>query len=158
MGSTIRFFGLALAPALSLALANSHAASPAQQDPYAEECGSCHIAYPANLMPKQDWNRLLGRLDRHFGVDASLDATTLQQVAKRLGATPGGTLAGSVAAPVPRISTQPWFQKEHREIPAARFRSPAVKSTANCSACHAGAERGVFEGTEESDERGHHDD
>jgi len=33
---------------------------------------------------------------------------------------------------------------EHGEVPSAVWRSPAVKSAANCAACHTGAEKGDF--------------
>jgi mono/diheme cytochrome c family protein len=134
------------------------AASPAVMNPYTEECGSCHIAYPVKLMPRSDWSRVLGQLDRHFGVDASLDAATVQGVAKQLGVTAPVVVARDQSAPLPRISTQPWFKQEHREVSAARFRAPAVKSASNCSACHAGAERGIFEGTGETEKEGHDHD
>ena len=38
------------------------------------ECGSCHVAYPAQLLPATSWQRLMKGLDKHFGTDASVDA------------------------------------------------------------------------------------
>jgi mono/diheme cytochrome c family protein len=46
---------------------------------------------------------------------------------------------------LPRITRSNWFVHEHDEIPAATFKSPAVRSAANCSACHTGADRGDFD-------------
>ena len=37
------------------------------------ECGSCHMAFPPALLSKDDWHILMQGLDKHFGVDASLD-------------------------------------------------------------------------------------
>jgi nitrate/TMAO reductase-like tetraheme cytochrome c subunit len=43
-----------------------------------------------------------------------------------------------------RISDSSWFRKEHREVDTATWKSPAVKSAANCGACHRQAEQGDF--------------
>jgi hypothetical protein len=151
---------LAIAPLLLVAATSrsASAVSAAATNPYAEECGNCHMAYPARLMPPADWSRVLGQLDRHFGVDASLDAATLQAVAKHLGITGPVVAVRDQSASPPRISTQPWFKQDHREVAAARFRAPTVKSASNCSACHVGAERGIFEGTGENEKEGHDHD
>lgn len=111
---------------------------------YAAECGACHAAYPARLLPPAEWAVVLATLDRHFGVDASLDATTRAAVARQLGVDPAA--AGAPAKrPTPRITQQGWFREEHDEMSAQLFRSPAVRSAANCGACHAGADRGRFD-------------
>lgn len=119
-------------------------AEAANADAYAEECGACHTAYPAPLLPRADWAVVLATLDRHFGVDASLDATTRAAVAQQLGVDPAVASASS-AKSAPRITQQGWFREEHDEISAQLFRSQAVRSAANCSACHAGADRGQFD-------------
>ena len=31
------------------------------------ECASCHVAYPARLLPAESWRALMGGLDKHFG-------------------------------------------------------------------------------------------
>ena len=111
---------------------------------YAEECGACHTAYPARLLRPADWAVVLATLDRHFGVDASLDATTRAAVARQLGVDAAVASAATTKA-APRITQQGWFREEHDEISAQLFRSPAVRSAANCSACHAGADRGQFD-------------
>jgi hypothetical protein len=113
-------------------------------DPYATECGGCHVAFPAKFLPRSDWQLVLGDLERHYGVDASLDADTLEAVARHLGVS-GQRPPGKAVATLPRITTQPWFRREHRELPAAAFRSRDVKGAADCSACHLRAERGDFE-------------
>lgn len=116
---------------------------------YEAECGSCHDAYPARLLGATDWGRILDDLDAHYDVDASLDdGATLQAIASTLGvATLGGPTARASRAPatLPRITAKAWFVDEHDEVPAATFRSPKVRSAANCSACHAGAARGDFD-------------
>ena len=112
---------------------------------FAEECGVCHVAYSGNLMQPADWSKVLGSLDRHYGVDASLDPQVLAVVASHLRARPPATKAGDKSQALPRITTSSWFRKEHDEVSAKAWSSPAVKSAANCSACHPGADRGEFD-------------
>jgi hypothetical protein len=35
--------------------------------------------------------------------------------------------------------------REHRKVAADRWGNPSVKSKANCTACHKGAEQGIYE-------------
>jgi mono/diheme cytochrome c family protein len=109
---------------------------------YIEECGSCHVPYPARGLPASSWRALMAGLDRHFGNDASLSLAQTDTLRSWLVAGAGSQPA-EPAAPL-RLSRAPWFVREHREVPASLWRSPAVKSAANCAACHRGAERGVF--------------
>jgi Dihaem cytochrome c. len=129
------------------ALATTHAALAADVPAaggYAAECGSCHVAYPARLLDQRQWGRVLGDLEHHYGVDATLDDdAALHAVARTLGVPAALTVSGKAA--LPRITTQPWFVDEHDEVGPATFRSSKVRSAANCSACHVGAEQGNFD-------------
>ncbi len=107
------------------------------------ECGSCHVAYPAQLLPRAAWGVVLGNLDRHYGVDASLDDATLAAVSRQFAAPKGAPAAPGAA--LPRITTATWFRDEHDEVSAATWRRPAVRSAANCDACHPRAASGDFE-------------
>ena len=44
-----------------------------------------------------------------------------------------------------RITELPHWVKEHREVAASEWKQSAVRSKANCTACHTGAERGYYE-------------
>lgn len=138
----IRAVGATLA--IATTAAQAAAPTPASATTYQEECGSCHMAYPARFLKPADWATVLGTLDRHYGADATLDATAAGAVARHLGV---GSLPANVpaAAALPRITRSSWFVHEHDEISAATFKSPAVRSAANCSACHTGADRGDFD-------------
>ncbi len=146
-------------PALPLALMLALASAPVRADDdddgderrptrrpmpslYVEECGSCHVPYPARGLPASSWRALMAGLDRHFGNDASLTLAQTDTIRNWLVAGAGSQPADP-AAPL-RLTRAPWFVREHREVPAPLWRSPAVKSAANCAACHRGAERGVF--------------
>ena len=120
-----------------------------------EECGSCHLAYPAALLPKNSWTRMMGELNNHFGEDASVDAATAERISLYLlanaadgdGQRYGAKLLRGVSmdnAPL-RITELPKWVSEHRKISAAEWNSKKVGSKANCAACHADAERGYFE-------------
>jgi nitrate/TMAO reductase-like tetraheme cytochrome c subunit len=110
---------------------------------YRAECGSCHLAYPARLLSTREWGIVLGHLEHHYGVDATVDDPTLRLVAQQLDAPVTSSLGDT--GRLPRITSKDWFVDEHDEVAAGVFRSAAVKSAGNCAACHAGAERGDFD-------------
>lgn len=107
------------------------------------ECGSCHVAYPPALLPAADWRQLMGSLDRHFGVDAAVDAKATAEIEAFLAAN-GRLGDGRVTEAQPRVTTTRWFQHEHGKVSAAVFRSSSVKTAANCGACHPGAATSDF--------------
>jgi len=80
-------------------------------------------------------------LDRHFGTDASLEPAVAERIGKYLRANAGSPRRLGAAA---RISETAWFRDEHDDVPAATWKSPEVRSAANCGACHTQAERGDF--------------
>jgi hypothetical protein len=153
------------APAPAAAAAAPAApATPAQH--FQKECGDCHLAYPARLLPAASWRAMMGSLERHFGVDASLDERTAQAIGQYLvqnagpeqrfgpaprrpgtvpaGATPAGAAPAAAAAPLLRISDAPWFVREHREVTPAILAMKEVGSISNCAACHTDATQGRF--------------
>lgn len=107
------------------------------------ECGSCHVAYPAELLPAASWRKLMAGLNDHFGTDASLDAKTAESITRFLEAK-AGTKRKRVNDPALRITETRWFRKEHDEVPSRVWKSPAVKTAANCAACHTRAEQGDY--------------
>ena len=112
---------------------------------YQQECASCHVAYPPGMLPAASWRRLLGNLPHHFGVDASLDAPTVDELAAWLGAHAGTDRRSREAPPEDRITRSARFIREHDEVPPAVWKRPAVKSAANCAACHTRADQGDFD-------------
>jgi hypothetical protein len=118
---------------------------PITSEAYRSECGACHVAYPPQLLPAPAWKRMMGSLSEHFGADASLGPETagviddyLQRNAARR--APAGAEGQSL-----RITEARWFRHEHgEELPASVWRHPAVKSAANCEACHTRAGQGDY--------------
>lgn len=107
------------------------------------ECGSCHVAYPAQLLPATSWQRLMKSLDKHFGTDASMDAATSAEIGAFLEKY-AGSKRGIAGENTLRVSETSWFQREHRKVDAATLKNTKVKSAANCAACHTAAEAGDY--------------
>jgi cytochrome b len=126
---------------------------PATLDPaFAEQCGSCHLAFPPSLAPAATWNAILDRMHAHFGEDTGLPPAMIAQLRAYLDANaaehwdtlpswrlrtpdPGGSL---------RITATPGWRRIHRGIPAAVFAAPPVFSRSACEVCHADAATGLF--------------
>ena len=118
------------------------------------ECGSCHLPYHPNLLPSRSWKALLAGQAQHFGSDLALDAATsaaLLEYAKTNSADKLVTEASYKItrslkpADTPlRITETPYWVKKHRNITPAQWQSDAVKSKANCAACHLDADEGTF--------------
>ncbi len=112
---------------------------------YTQECAACHLAYPPGLLPARSWGRLMGGLERHYGTDASLDAKPLQQINAWLQAHAGSYKRVVEEPPQDRITRSAWFERKHRQVDAAVWILPSVKSAANCAACHTGADNGRYD-------------
>lgn len=121
---------------------------------YADECGSCHLAYPPGFLPARSWQALMGGLADHFGDSAEVDAATAQQLTRWLvtNAAESGShrrsakILRSIRGTTPlRPSRTPYLLSKHDEIDPAVFRRTSITSRANCAACHRGAERWAFD-------------
>jgi hypothetical protein len=139
-------FLLAAAPAL----ADGKVFTPVTDPVVKKECGACHMAYPAGLLPPKSWEIMMGDLANHFGENAALDDKTRDHVKAYMvgnAHSSGKWLRGVDAAQPPlRISDLPYFRKEHdeRKVGAMKERL-GVKTWADCVACHQQADRGYFD-------------
>lgn len=98
------------------------------------ECSSCHVAYPPKMLNGDNWQQLMGGLDKHFDSNAVLDAKDRKVILEFLQRNAGsGDLYASASL---RISDTPWFKREHRVISPNEWKLPQVKTRSNCSACH----------------------
>lgn len=136
------------AAAGALALAAGAGASEAQRAPlppeYVEECGSCHVAFPARMLDAASWRAVLAGLDRHFGVDASADAKTLEPIRAYLSQAARSRPTESGGEPLLRITETRWFRHEHDEVPARLRSGPEAVQLSNCAACHRNAAQGSY--------------
>jgi hypothetical protein len=141
IGSTIIAFGLLATEAFA-----ERGRMVADNAVWRTECGACHVPYPPSLLSAQQWRAHMGSLQRHFGSDASVDAAAAAEIGAFLERGAGRDRGGAPAtAEPPRVTRTSWFLQEHREVRAADCTSAAVKSAANCGACHPGADRGSFD-------------
>ena len=131
-------------------------ALPAHADNYSlpknaafeEECASCHMAYPPQMLDANSWRAVMNGLPKHFGTDASLDEKRRIAITDFLVANAGGRKTGDTrdaqGKPLLRITETARFAKKHREIAAATWQRASIKSPANCTACHAQAAAGDY--------------
>jgi hypothetical protein len=126
------------------ALAEGNGRTIALIPKYQQECSSCHIAYSPALMPAPSWARIFGNLQKHFGVDASLDPATTKELASWVNTHAGTYKRVSEEPPQDRITRTAWFIRMHDEVSASTWKLPSVKSAANCTACHTTADKGDF--------------
>jgi hypothetical protein len=123
---------------------HGHRSGIALTPAYQQECGSCHVAFPPGLLPAASWQRVMASLPKHYGVDASLDGATGKSLATWLASSAGSGRRAAEAPPEDRITLGRWFVREHDEVPARTWKLAAVKSAANCAACHTQAEQGDY--------------
>lgn len=112
---------------------------------YTQECAACHMAYPPGLLPPASWQRIMGQLDSHYGSDAALEASQVQQISTWLQAHAGRDKRVREVPPEDRITRSAWFVREHREVEASVWKRASIKSAAQCIACHRQADQGNFE-------------
>jgi hypothetical protein len=115
-----------------------HLAITAVPAVYADECGSCHVAYPAELLDTAGWRRIVDGLTHHFGVDASPNPKPRAAIAAYLAQRAGRGRPFASSQAQPRLSTTAWFRFEHGAI------SPAGIAFADCAACHVRADQGDY--------------
>ena len=111
---------------------------------YIQECASCHLAFPPGLLPAASWRRIMDKLARHYGTDASIDPPLTRKLLGWLETHAGTSKRTREQPPEDRITRAAWFLREHDQVPPSTWQLPGVKSPANCSACHTQAEQGDF--------------
>lgn len=112
---------------------------------YKQECSACHTAYLPSMLPTASWRRIMSGLDRHYGVDASLDEKTVSELTQWL-STNAGTSRRVMNPPAEdRITRSAWFERKHDEVSAAVWRRASVRSKAQCSVCHTQADLGDYD-------------
>ena len=141
-------YAIALIATLSsLALpANADKYSTPKNSQYDEECGTCHMAFPAPLLDANSWRALMEGLPKHFGSDASLDAKQRVVIGSYLTANASSRSSeDATGKPQLRITETTRFVRKHHEVNPSVWKRPSVKSAANCAACHPRAAAGDFE-------------
>jgi cytochrome b len=122
---------------------------------YLKECGSCHMAFPPNLLPAESWKNMMSSLNDHFGDDASINDTAKKEIEVFLVTYAAETsheeasikLLRSIKNenPPARITEIPYWKEKHKPINLEIYQRSSIKSRINCVACHKLAEYGSFE-------------
>jgi len=148
-----------LAATLSLALAGSPVfADDAHRQFITDqltktECGACHFAYPASMLPGASWRKIMSGLEDHFGEDASLEPEEIHDITEYLVSKAADTkpqfskyLHGIDAQnpPVRITETEFWIGK-HFAISKEYLQSGLAGLKAVCTVCHLRAEDGYYE-------------
>lgn len=127
---------------------------PVQDEIVKKECGSCHMVFQPQMLPKRSWQKIMDGLENHFGEDASLDEATVEHVRAYLteNAADSSWFSGKMMRGVKdgdtpmRITELPYWVREHNEeVPVWAWSDPNVKSKTNCQACHRDADRGYYD-------------
>lgn len=126
--------------------------APVPNATYADECAACHMAYPPSLLRARNWGSLMVTLDDHFGEDASLDQTAIDEIttwlfenaADSVDTKPAHVFSRTNPAAPLAITGTTFWKNAHRSIPDAVFARPPIYNNGNCAACHSDAEAGAF--------------
>jgi len=122
---------------------------------YTKKCGGCHFAYQPGLLPALSWERLMNKLDDHFGESVVLAEDELNLIRSHLLDNAAGRVnydlsnkimsaLGDDPAPL-RITETQYFQQVHGDIPQpSASGNPAVRSMSNCDSCHPKARQGSY--------------
>jgi hypothetical protein len=130
--------------------------NPVSNPTYKEQCGACHFAYQPELLPSGSWEKILARLDDHFGEEVDLDLDSKKIIAEYLKANSAEYSSAKRAVKIMRslrgqtpmrITDVPYIREKHQDddIPADAFTRKSVGSMSNCIACHTTAENGIYE-------------
>ena len=116
-------------------------------------CGSCHMVYPAYLLPERSWNKMMDNLEHHFGKDASLPAEEVQIIRDYLvnNAAEHSTKEAAVKIldrledKTPDAITETAYWKErHKDITKEQFEEDyGIKS--DCRTCHKSIRDGLIQ-------------
>jgi hypothetical protein len=129
----------------------SAAAGDTERPAALEECGDCHMVFPAQMLPGRSWTAILSKMDSHFGEEASIPEKELDEIRNYLTSNAADSpnasardrhyMSGIQPDSTPlRITTTPWWNQMHADFNFDGVKRSHVKSPANCLACH---KRGV---------------
>ncbi len=120
---------------------------------YSAQCGSCHLAYPPELLPAASWRKILSELPDHNGEQVELespDKETVDQFLETNAADKSSSrrarrIIKSLHGETPtRITEVPYIRHQHDDISETVYQRESIGSFSNCNACHPSAERGKF--------------
>ena len=114
-----------------------------------KQCGDCHMVFPSRMLPSRSWAAILSKMDDHFDEDAAIPKKDLDVIRDFLtwhaADSPDATarerhfLSALLPNSTPlKITAMPWWNQMHADFNFDGVKHSAVKSAANCLACHYG--------------------
>jgi len=128
---------------------------PVDNQLYIKECGSCHFAFQAGLLPERSWVKMMNNLENHFNTDASLAKEDYNMILTYLKANSSEKameykrsrkITNSIRAnetPL-KITEVAYFVNKHNRIPNKMITQKEVGTLSNCMACHTTADKGIY--------------
>ncbi len=123
----------------SVAARDSGWAPTTENAAWRNECGACHSAFAPALLPSAAWADIMASLREHFGADASVDASTHQEIAAFLQRNGSDERYSADGTQAPRITRSERFVYKHRSA-IRLWQKGQVKNLIDCSLCHRGAD------------------
>ncbi len=146
MRKTLVILGMLLVAPMAALAGDDDNVPPISHPLVSEECGACHMAFQPAFLPPQSWQALMGDLSNHFGEDASLGQEATAEIEAYLVANAKRQTIVSADNPPLRITELRWFRHEHNDREVSWLKENRnVKTMADCTACHQGADRGYFD-------------
>ena len=124
---------------------------------YTNECGSCHLAYAAGLLPERSWVKMMKGLNDHFGENAEVDEKTEGEITAYLTANAaerGSRRSLKIMESIPleetplRFTETRFYNTKHGNVSADIFKRQSIGSKARCQACHPNADKAQFSAVE----------
>jgi diheme cytochrome c len=127
---------------------------PVNDPAYKENCGACHFAYQPGLLPSGSWQKILSRLEDHFGEVVEIDPESRKIISGYLTANAAEHSSAKRAVKIMRslrgttplrITEVPYIRKKHHEIRRGVLERESIGSLSRCNACHRTAESGIYD-------------
>ena len=125
---------------------------------YYTDCGDCHKTYPPYMLPARSWEKIIKKLDNHFGeeiteanISKQARASILNYLTNNSAEHSSNKVAFKFMASLnkdetPKAITKTGYWRDiHKNIDPKVFKSKKVKSRAYCWSCHEGFEKGIFD-------------
>ena len=128
---------------------------PISNSQYTKECGTCHMAFPPQLLPARSWRQIMGGLNNHFGDSAQLDDAARQKLTEYLTSNSADGADNMQSMSVmksigpnetpSRITKVPYIAGLHAAVLDPVWGGyPHPKTLSECSVCHTKAEAGNY--------------
>jgi len=152
------FFSVLLALTVASTDVSAESFPPIKNSVVKTECGECHMAFFAEMLPRKSWLKILNNLTDHYGEDASVDPDLLKDiithhitrasdVLNTRGARKWREGIDRTKGEAPeRITTAPRYIRKHDDDDFKEmWEKYNVTSKADCVACHKDADKGLFD-------------